>query len=158
MASLRERSQFQFTHPARVRLRKRADRTQGVRVSIHAPRTGCDHREDYDSYRRAGFNSRTPHGVRQVAKILKDRNVWFQFTHPARGATNCFFIITFIAITFQFTHPARGATHDRGLQPLLLRGFNSRTPHGVRPTSTDQTSHSSSFQFTHPARGATRFS
>ena len=33
---------------------------------------------------------------------------------------------------FQFTHPGRGATSSAGGTPHSARGFNSRTPGGVR--------------------------
>ena len=38
-------------------------------VSIHAPREGCDVREDEPAGTLGRFNSRTPGGVRRSAKI-----------------------------------------------------------------------------------------
>ena len=56
---------------------------------------------------------------------------------------------------FQFTHPARGATPLVG-RVTLSPCFNSRTPRGVRPRSSDTRARAIRFQFTHPARGATK--
>ena len=55
-------------------------------VSIHAPREGCD-------------------SERSLERLA---SVWFQFTHPVRGAT---VLARFLARSceFQFTHPVRGA-------------------------------------------------
>ena len=101
---------------------------------------------------------------------------WFQFTHPGRGATSqrspaCY------KSGFQFTHPGRGATalvghfHLRvdvsihapreGCDDLAddfypqCRGFNSRTPGGVRLRMFERGLPVDRFQFTHPGRGAT---
>ena len=79
----------------------------------------------------------------------------FQFTHPGRGATS---LTTSEAeeYLFQFTHPGRGATRAYSLIALMLCGFNSRTPGGVRLVPDSGYSGVGMFQFTHPGRGATR--
>ena len=81
------------------------------------------------------FNPRTPRGVRQPGLFRVGRNLRFQSTHPARGATAFDSYVNEFVLGFQSTHPARGATVQ---------------PHGpgTRPTR---------FQSTHPARGATPF-
>ena len=56
---------FQFTHPGRGATTGRIGRHQTHRVSIHAPREGCDDMELNSTY---------------IAHL-------FQFTHPGRGAT-----------------------------------------------------------------------
>ena len=56
---------FQFTHPGRGATVLSSEVSQADKVSIHAPREGCD----------------TRHGT----SIPADRV--FQFTHPGRGAT-----------------------------------------------------------------------
>ena len=56
---------FQFTHPGRGATALHAQRADGVAVSIHAPREGCD------SSTRSGACVSTS----------------FHFTHPGRGAT-----------------------------------------------------------------------
>ena len=81
----------------------------GIRVSIHAPRVGCDESAEESSVEsavsihapRVGcdpwivlrdvylicFNSRTPCGVRLVFIALARKLKPFQFTHPVWGAT-----------------------------------------------------------------------
>ena len=56
-----------------------------------------------------GFNSRTPCGVRQWARMNEMQDKMFQFTHPVRGATSTG-IRNLRNRAFQFTHPVRGAT------------------------------------------------
>ena len=60
-----------------------------VRVSIHAPREGCDtnNREGLQ-LPSWSFNSRTPGGVRQLHYESGCLAIEFQFTHPGRGATS----------------------------------------------------------------------
>ncbi len=79
-----------------------------ARISIHAPRAGCD-----DEPR---------------SRIMTPRI--FQSTHPVRGATLQGIHATGQAL-FQSTHPVRGATALPGLYPLPSN-FNPRTPCGVR--------------------------
>src|SRR5690606_27120510 len=64
---------FQSTHPARGATMPCKPTTRFVRVSIHAPRTGCD----------------LSLAVRYVATHE------FQSTHPARGATPTFRLTSF---------------------------------------------------------------
>ena len=102
------------------------------RISIHAPREGCDSsRAELQQIpqhfnprtprgvRRGAFgpgildrdfNPRTPRGVRQVPQHHVLELSEFQSTHPARGATSA--VVSFSASNtpFQSTHPARGAT------------------------------------------------
>ena len=64
-----ERLEFQFTHPGRGATAVDCRHSSGCRVSIHAPREGCD----YDKRQ----------SVLDVDK--------FQFTHPGRGATGTYY-------------------------------------------------------------------
>ena len=93
-----------------MRLYGLRERAYLLRVSIHAPREGCD----------------SPSCVVGTTLTL------FQFTHPGRGATlrDIPFPVRFV---FQFTHPGRGATIVTRLVFFSPFGFNSRTPGGVRP-------------------------
>ena len=103
-------------------------------VSIHAPREGCDSGKLDLSGEGKGFNSRTPRGVRLERLIVGRRRITFQFTHPARGAT-------FLCITPPLSRGVSIHAPREGCDPaeLLLavgaKGFNSRTPRGVRPSS-----------------------
>ena len=100
---------FQFTHPGRGATQQGKDINYEAKVSIHAPREGCDPDNEGKSYVERSF----------------------QFTHPGRGATIARSRASAQG-TFQFTHPGRGATVAN--LPFVLQGkrFNSRTPGGVR--------------------------
>ena len=87
----------------------RSNRTNISRVSIHAPHTGCDSRLPY----------------------LRLGHLWFQSTHPTRGAT-----------------------HDT-VTGRSVSCFNPRTPHGVRQHICRGKLFDGTFQSTHPTRGAT---
>ena len=103
-------SAFQFTHPEGGATLRMSEILYGLcRVSIHAPRGGCDfcHLVTHDLWNdvsihapRGGcdatcpwstrptqcFNSRTPRGVRLYDKAHPEAQE-FQFTHPEGGAT-----------------------------------------------------------------------
>ena len=103
------------------------------RISIHAPRVGCDRKRPGDHRRSSGFqsthpvwgatqrhslrrtgrcdfNPRTPCGVRQAAGRLESKRIIFQSTHPVWGATPFFGHQAGIYGLFQSTHPVWGAT------------------------------------------------
>ena len=104
-----------------------------MRISIHAPRAGCDVKSLASCAYSFYFNPRTPCGVRRrVYSSISQRKI-FQSTHPVRGATSGVATSGLRRTQFQSTHPVRGATPLRlGLSPRLRR-----------------------FQSTHPVRGAT---
>ena len=58
-------AKFQFTHPGRGATEQGGGLDTGLRVSIHAPREGCD-----------------SSNVSNQSILIR-----FQFTHPGRGAT-----------------------------------------------------------------------
>ena len=149
-----------------------------MRISIHAPRAGCDVKSLASCAYSFYFNPRTPCGVRRrVYSSISQRKI-FQSTHPVRGATSGVATSGLRRTQFQSTHPVRGATPLRlGLSPRLRRfqsthpvrgatpqhaqphrehgNFNPRTPCGVRPGTRDHCQRSHQFQSTHPVRGAT---
>ena len=125
-------------------------------VSIHAPRTGRDHKLSSSTSRKSLFQS----------------------TRPARGATACV-VVHAGCLEFQSTRPARGATSYYHLLIYIPQSFNPRAPHGARlargalhhavfyvsihapRTGRDhinlyQRPALAVFQSTRPARGATR--
>ena len=55
----------------------------------------------------------------------------FQFTHPVWGATH-YKLGQALRFKFQFTHPVRGAMGAKTRHHTRDKGFNSRTPCGVR--------------------------
>ena len=123
---------FQFTHPGRGATYQKWVAQLGEKVSIHAPREGCD-------------------GI-QGSRLR--RYYEFQFTHPGRGATSSGAESrppTGVSIhapregcdrggldriyhEYVSIHAPREGCDPIGYHPLLhRRGFNSRTPGGVRP-------------------------
>ena len=149
---------FQFTHPGRGATHAKSANLVPGRVSIHAPREGCDfyRRQDYEASHPVSIHA--PREGCDYTKLSDDRVKRFQFTHPGRGATS---------------------VHT--LQTSAKRSFNSRTPGGVRPYRTSSLQKKpgvsihapregcdlvpprfmlsdETFQFTHPGRGATLLS
>ena len=100
---------FNSRTPCGVRRRSCILDARRRRVSIHAPRVGCD------------------------AFILSCISFicLFQFTHPVWGAT-CTSKYRRTHSVFQFTHPVWGATAKDKPSPPTSVSFNSRTPCGVR--------------------------
>ena len=169
---------FQFTHPGRGATDFVGDVKRIFKVSIHAPREGCDCSSTTTAARSWCFNSRTPGGVRHtrprgflgdmefqfthpgrgatVCICLFGDNVEFQFTHPGRGATRLFRDFHEGVIKFQFTHPGRGATSELRRRPKAGLGFQFTHP-GRGATTLSEARHlrHRMFQFTHPGRGAT---
>ena len=127
-----------------------------VKISIHAPRAGCDHRSQRPKGRWIYFNPRTPCGVRPSQRTTAGRTQYFNPRTPC------------------------GVRLVKRRENAVFDYFNPRTPCGVRPTMTiivdsrehisihapragcdgfDEHSPSkwSKFQSTHPVRGATNF-
>ena len=102
------------------------------RVSIHAPREGCDHK--------------------LVCTLCTVKT--FQFTHPGRGATLLGGVFGYFG-QVSIHAPREGCDAKfAGMDPCI-NSFNSRTPGGVRRKRTLQMLMLYVFQFTHPGRGAT---
>ena len=144
---------FQFTHPVRGATVGRVRFRFSIRVSIHAPRAGCDLYQPRRRHAQPPFQF--THPVRGATALFPRSRTCgtFQFTHPVRGATiyrlyTCFLLHVSIhapragcdiakdccvkrAGAFQFTHPVRGAT-SRISTTSVSQSFNSRTPCGVR--------------------------
>ena len=100
-------------------------------VSIHAPREGCDSCVRYSRCPRGRFNSRTPGGVRRATLLLTAIPGVFQFTHPGRGATAA--LRAWMPCSRVSIHaPREGCDFSEGCIIERMRGFNSRTPGGVR--------------------------
>ena len=145
---------FQSTHPVRGATLDTEQLQRIWRISIHAPRAGCD--PIYDAV-TVGSSA-------------------FQSTHPVRGATGKSHNGVTV-VGFQSTHPVRGATRGRfptpciwgisihapraGCDPITpfssgwKMDFNPRTPCGVRQCGLVSRCSLATFQSTHPVRGAT---
>ena len=123
---------FQSTHPVRGATDLNFGRVGAERISIHAPREGCD-----------------AEPLRSSAYLAL-----FQSTHPVRGAT--IIAATIIpSARFQSTHPVRGATRPWP-RPPRTRPISIHAPREGCDSSRRRPSTSRSrFQSTHPVRGAT---
>ena len=126
-------TKFQFTHPGRGATGNKYNTPYEQRVSIHAPREGCDsdHRDHIDS------------------------KLKFQFTHPGRGAT-IGGLLNYFGAKVSIHAPREGCDYGYCYRYFTERGFNSRTPGGVRRLIGRTDVMRPQFQFTHPGRGATR--
>ena len=80
------------------------------RISIHAPRVGCDVYQAGEK-REGGISIHAP-------RVGCDARIW---SHPSQ------------VLVFQSTHPVWGATRDIRLESVHSHNFNPRTPCGVRP-------------------------
>ena len=146
-------TQFQSTHPARGATASSSANISVHKISIHAPREGCDLLLVLSKVLLVNFNPRTPRGVRQQHFCSEPGCGEFQSTHPARGATRWLnFIFLTLAISIHAPRegcdPAGGrgmsgsgiSIHapregcDCGLGVIFAEGtnFNPRTPRGVR--------------------------
>ena len=116
---------FQSTHPVRGATRLDITRRRGQRISIHAPREGCDNTHSSALY-NLPFQSTHPVRGAIVAVADRCRVAEFQSTHPVRGATArpTYFVAR---STFQSTHPVRGASGSAWSFNDMYH-FNPRTP------------------------------
>ena len=189
---------FQFTHPGRgatgycfylcaiircfnsrtpggVRLADGTLPADSPRVSIHAPREGCDSFKILTTSAKQSFNSRTPGGVRHATTPSIFVSTGFNSRTP--GGVRLYLLGLASGVYVSIHAPREGC--DRSSQTIIskLSCFNSRTPGGVRrsclakPSNTHDVSihapregcdvslsaydRDGLFQFTHPGRGAT---
>ena len=130
---LHGQARFQSTHPARGATSYRCQFEANQRISIHAPREGCD-----------------------ISMATADGDLLTISIHAPREGCDFFAFSSSTPHTlFQSTHPARGATARRFILTLHSLNFNPRTPRGVRPNQFQGQMKEYKFQSTHPARGAT---
>ena len=126
------RQRFQSTHPIRGATLHGRHVDPHLRISIHAPHTGCDGAILAVKAEAENFNPRTPYGVRH-ARNIDGIPAW----------------------TFQSTHPIRGATMRSSLFAERLK-ISIHAPHtGCDFTDWSASSEMFVFQSTHPIRGAT---
>ena len=101
---------FQSTHPVRGATALDNYEVADVKISIHAPRAGCDRARRHHGRKDCHFNPRTPCGVRRAIP-------------PHWG----------LLWTISIHAPRAGCDALLLLHPLLPQNFNPRTPCGVRP-------------------------
>ena len=122
--------QFQSTRPAGGATRASADaRKAELRVSIHAPRGGRDHPRRHSQMHHSGFNPRAPRGARPRWRRRSERNISFQSTRPAGGAT--FYQLVAAGMRAVSIHAPRGG-RDLGweVETKTVDWFQSTRPAG----------------------------
>ena len=125
------RPYFNPRTPCGVRRSQHFLPSRSSRISIHAPRVGCDAGQGCRPCPQRDFNPRTPCGVRHSRSPSQRRSSDFNPRTPCGVRL----------------HQARGI-HHRG-------DFNPRTPCGVRPPAHHLKGDHTIFQSTHPVWGAT---
>ena len=146
---------FQSTHPGWGATETKQERKNRYKVSIHAPRVGCDKIGD-TMYIKRLVSIHAPRVGCDGFKMFEIRHHFlFQSTHPGWGATTKSSNSPVTLISFQSTHPGWGATIY--LSPTLTNAccFNPRTPGGVRHKEAILNMGLTLFQSTHPGWGAT---
>ena len=124
---------FQFTHPVR-----------GATV-LEYPYAGT----------QAGFNSRTPCGVRHILSYDWTPEEIVSIHAPRAGCDHIQLYHITILSSFNSRTPCGVRLTDGADDSRCYACFNSRTPCGVRRILTHTTMQTIKFQFTHPVRGAT---
>ena len=123
-------------------------------VSIHALLAECDRRPAETVSFQQGFNPRTPCGVRHHASGFWRVPLRFQSTHSLRSATTT---AQPALAEYGVSIHALLAECDMNLtrQPRRQKGFNPRTPCGVRRHGGVRAVYKLKFQSTHSLRSAT---
>ena len=116
-----------------------------LEVSIHAPRVGCDTYRLVVKPTSSRFNSRTPCGVRLSSSMTYAQIHNVSIHAPRVGCDKDVTEMQTQSNEFQFTHPVWGATTNKTMQTIIITGFNSRTPCGVRHHISTEGSEACSF-------------
>ena len=110
--------------PRGVRQYAGADLEAIEKISIHAPREGCDYYKSKRPSWSRYFNPRTPRGVRLTGISRGDNIAKFQSTHPARGATANFTKEQRVCLAqFAYLHKGKKAEHTKTNAPMLHEAF-----------------------------------
>ena len=141
--------------PRGVRPRPAVRRDSYPRISIHAPRVGCDALTPPRLSRFLNFNPRTPRGVRQRHRRLRGRCTLYFNPRTPRGVRPRAGMERLYGKEFQSTHPAWGATGRRqaALKRLSISIHAPRVGCDSKLNGAFWTR--ALFQSTHPAWGAT---
>ena len=105
----------------------------GIRISIHAPREGCDTQCQKHSFPRWHyFNPRTPRGVRHPESRFRDRRGRISIHAPREGCDKGDTYYT-LENGISIHAPREGCDVAQRLGIRIPKYFNPRTPRGVRP-------------------------
>ena len=126
---------FQFTHPGRGATLRSIPVVDGIEVSIHAPREGCDASSDLARVLSEVSIHAPREGCDDISEVITTAQT-VSIHAPREGCDLSVKDLALRILMFQFTHPGRGATcQRRGRYSSSQRRFNSRTPGGVRLTA-----------------------
>ncbi len=124
---------FQFTHPVWGATGREYGTTSKDKVSIHAPRVGCDGNEGHSLREEWDVSIHAPRvGCDFKGAHIKPITGTFQFTHPVWGATSRSKTSSNLLASFNSRTPC-GVRRSASWHLQHVGGFNSRTPCGVRP-------------------------
>ena len=147
---------FQSTHSLRSATDQRTAYDNALKVSIHALLAECDPKKILLAKSRRCFNPRTPCGVRLIWNPAQMRPPMFQSTHSLRSATDQrtaydnALKVSIHALLAECDPVSRTIRETR-------RGFNPRTPCGVRHIPQSSAALPHQFQSTHSLRSATTY-
>ena len=122
---------FQSTLPVRGATVGAARKVRRIRISIHAPRAGSDHCQNFDVLARRNFNPRSPCGERRRPVQPSSPPAAFQSTLPVRGATRPMSAASAARGYFNPRSPC-GERHSAPQRPRATPHFNPRSPCGER--------------------------
>ncbi len=125
--------QFQSTHPLRDATRLSCLISSTLKISIHAPLTGCD--------------------CDLVNRLISQQSI--SIHAPLTGCDVRCWKMFKPTLQFQSTHPLRDATLSSSDNCDNFVDFNPRTPYGMRLETPFFVLFSLKFQSTHPLRDAT---
>ena len=129
----REWQNFNPRTPCGVRRQAHLQRIHLYRISIHAPRVGCDHGFDETDISANIFQSTHPVWGATGDDPGADTRAGFQSTHPVWGATASYRSYSSGGTNFNPRTPC-GVRRCPPMCPSWThRNFNPRTPCGVRP-------------------------
>ena len=123
---------FQFTHPGRGATSDAESKHFHNRVSIHAPREGCDYLRGCHHCSHGSFNSRTPGGVRLGRRNEADIASTVSIHAPREGCDASAPCVP-RGLRVSIHAPREGCDVEGGADDFTAWSFNSRTPGGVRP-------------------------
>ena len=124
------------------------------RISIHAPRMGCDLAQTVKKSGNILFQS--THPVWDATSLFDCFSIvpLFQSTHPVWDATR-YWLLYQTSQQFQSTHPVWDATSWPATLSKYRSHFNPRTPYGMRHITSVKVTSTTGFQSTHPVWDAT---
>ena len=146
---------FQSTHPVRGATLRRTDVEQHRKISIHAPREGCDGWTTC-LITRAVISIHAPReGCDTIGGAVSLPVAKFQSTHPVRGATPVN-VVTQVFLVISIHAPREGCDFrdSRFLAPFCLISIHAPRE-GCDVRRLPVRSGRARFQSTHPVRGAT---